>query len=259
VLTPPPSATPVLRVGAALVAACFFGSGGVVAQQYGELRSVAVKACAAVDPSESHGGLVGNPDGYRSYYERSRCFQDAAARFRDEALCAEVRQRRSLLWSSWGYSPGRCRQLVAEGIAKDRAALEAIKGAYVAGGMKLRDVQVVRNGNGRDVDIIPAFTGTYAHGYTLRFEILRADAAPVRIHSDGYWVDATSNLRIFVRQAEIRQQFPGFALNRPYMLRAVIVLNVGFGGQSGYWSDPFVEEVFPVRDRSHSITRQVAF
>ena len=40
-------------------------------------------------------------------------FQQAAVRFRDQALCRQVKQRRSLLFSSWGYSPGQCRKLVA--------------------------------------------------------------------------------------------------------------------------------------------------
>jgi hypothetical protein len=127
--------------------------------------------------------------------------------------------------------------------------------------VKLRDFQVVRNGNGRDFDILPRFVGSYAHGYTLSFEILQAEAQgpPVRLHSDGYYLDETSNLRVYVRQADIRQRFAGFALNRAYLVRATVALEVGFGGQAGYWSPGFLERVFPRGERAHSITRRVSF
>src|SRR5262245_48533473 len=83
---------------------------------YAEARSKAVKACDAISPSESQSGLFFNPDGYRSFYVRSKCLQEAAVTFRDAALCEQVKQRKSLLASSWGYSAARCRQLVTDGV-----------------------------------------------------------------------------------------------------------------------------------------------
>src|SRR5688500_20041432 len=148
------------------------GPSDATAFDYAEWHGKAVKACAAIDRSESQSGLMFNPDGYRSFYVRSKCFQEAAIQFRDAALCGQVRQRWSLFSSSWGYTASRCRQLVTEGMTRDRTELEAMKRAYVAGGMRLRDFRIVRNGNGRDFDIIPAFTGTYATSYTLTFEIV---------------------------------------------------------------------------------------
>ncbi|HVR14951.1 MAG TPA: hypothetical protein VMS25_01230 [Candidatus Limnocylindrales bacterium] len=132
---------------------------------YTELRMAALKQCQAIDPADYQSGLFFNPDGYRSYYVRSECFQKTAVQFRDEALCAEVRQRVSLLSSSWGYSRTRCRELVAQGVASDRKTLDEIKRLYIKGAVTLRDFRVERNGNGRDFDIIPSFAGDYAHGY----------------------------------------------------------------------------------------------
>ena len=37
--------------------------------------------------------------------------------------------------------------------------------------------RIERNGNGRDFDIIPTFTGAYGHGYQLIFEILDPDGS----------------------------------------------------------------------------------
>ena len=236
------------------------GPSDAIAFDYAEWHGKAVKACEAIDRSESQGGLTFNPDGYRSFYVRSKCFQEAAVTYRDPALCAQVRQRWSLFGSSWGYTAARCRQLVAEGVAKDRSELEAMKTAYANGGIKLRDFRVERNGNGRDIDIIPTFTGTYAQGYTLTFEILSDTAgASTLLHTSGNYVDATSNLNFYVRQADVKQRLPGFSLNRPYRVRATVTLGVGFGGDSGYRSPAFIESVFPTRERSHSIIRQVTF
>src|SRR5678810_955265 len=111
---------------------CVLGT-SLLASDYADMRSRAVQACTAIDPSQSQSGLVFNPDGYRSYYVRSKCFQEAAIEFRDSTLCDQVTERRSLLSSSWGYTAARCRQLVAEGTAADRASLEATKTAYLAG------------------------------------------------------------------------------------------------------------------------------
>jgi hypothetical protein len=240
--------------------AWLFQASEAFALDYADARSKAVRACEAIDPSQSQSGLIFNPDGYRSYYVRSKCFQDAAIEFRDRTLCDQVRERRSLLSSSWGYSAARCRQLVAQGTATDRASLEATKTAYVAGGITLRDFRVERNGNGRDFDIIPAFAGTYAHGYTLTFEILaNTTSPPAVLHSSGYHLDQTSNLRIYVRQADVTKQLPLFSLNRPYSVRATVTLDVGFGGPSGYWSPAFINSVFPAAARSRSLAKTVTF
>jgi hypothetical protein len=243
-----------------LFAACLLmGASEATAFDYAEWHSKAVKACEAIDPSESQSGLIFNPDGLRSYYVRSKCFQEAAVDYRDPALCAQVRQRRSLFSSSWGYAPARCRQLVAEGTARDRAELLSMKKSYHAGGIKLRDFRVERNGNGRDIDIIPSFTGTYAHGYTLTFEIVPDTGAATLLHTSGYHLDATSNLNLYVRQADVKQRLSAFALNRPYRVRATVTLDVGFGGQSGYWSPAFIESVFARRERTHSMLKEVTF
>jgi hypothetical protein len=228
---------------------------------YEELRAAAVAACRAIDPAEFQSGLLFNPDGHRSYYVRSECFQRAAVQFRDAALCAEVKRRWSLFSSSWGYSGRRCRELVAEGVAADLASLNALKQRWREGALHLRELRVERNGNGRDFDVVPSFAGAFAHGHVLRLELVGAGkgGADALLHDSGYWIDAGSQLWIFLRQAEIRQQVPGFALGRPYTLRATLVLGVGFGGPAGYQSDAFVERVFPERERSHSLEREVRF
>src|SRR5262245_25060379 len=94
---------------------------------YDTARAGALKACEAIDANQYQSGLAFNPDGYRSYYLRSQCLQQTAEQFRDLSLCDRVRQRRSLLSSSWGYSPGNCRTLVKHAVEADRKEIEDIK------------------------------------------------------------------------------------------------------------------------------------
>ena len=242
-----------------LALAALLAASDAHALDYAEARSKAVQACEAINSSESQSGLLFNPDGYRSYYVRSKCFQDAAALFRDLMLCEQVKERRSLLFSSWGYSPSRCRELVTSGVARDRSEFEKLKRGYAAGGIRLRDFRIERNGNGRDFDIIPVLTGTYAHGYTLTFEILPNPGAPLLLYTTGSYLDEKSNLNYYVPQAAIRERFPAFSVNRSYTVRATVTLDVGFGGQSGYWSPAFIERVFPARERTHSIVKAAMF
>jgi len=231
----------------------------VSASDYNQRKSTETRRCEAINPGEAQSGLAFNPDGYKSYYVQSECFQKAAIQFRDSSLCDRVRRRWSLLWSSWGVSSGQCQKLVAQGIAADRAEIEAEKQKYFAGRPQLKSLRIVRNGNGRDFDILPEFPAGYGHGYTLTFEIIGAGDQPVLLHSDGYYLDSNPRLNIFVRQAEIRARFPEFQLNHPYKVRATVTLSIGNGGTSGYWSDEFLESIFPARDRSQSLTIENRF
>ena len=247
-----------VRLRALVLASWSFGPTIALCASYDESRSAAVSRCTTIDPAEYQSGLTFNPDGYRSYYVRSECFQRAAVEFRDESLCAHVKERHSLMFSSWGYSPKHCRQLVEEATAADRRDLEEMERRYTSGAVRLLDFRLERNGNGRDFDIIPSFGGEYAHGYVLRFEIIppTGNKAPVVFHSLGYYVAGNSNLRIFVRQSDLRKTFPELALDHPYTVRATMVLDVG---KQGRWSDAFVERVFPTRARSQSVEREVRF
>jgi len=229
------------------------------ASDYAQRKAAAQQHCEAIDPGQSQSGLAFNPDGYKSYYVQSECFQNAAIQFRDGALCDRVRRRYSLFWSSWGVSSGQCQNLVAQGLAADRAEIEGVRRSYLAAVPQLKSFRVERNGNGRDFDIVPEFTAGYAHGYTLTFEIVEVQQQPVLLHSDGYFIGGDSRLRIFVRQAEVRTRFPGMELNHVYKVRATMTLSMGNGGLSGYWSDAFLENAFPTRERTQSLTIESRF
>lgn len=230
-----------------------------LASDYAQRKSAASQHCETINPSDYQSGLAFNPDGYRSFYTQSECFQNAAVQFRDMSLCDRVRRRWSLFSSSWGISKSHCRELVLDGMNADRAEIETEKQHYISGQLKLRGFQILRNGNGRDFDILPEFETAYGHGYNLTFEIIGIRAQPILLHSDGYYLDRNSNLRIFVRQADIRARFPEFQLNHPYQVKATVALSVGNGGASGYWSDDFLESIFPAVTRCETLTIESKF
>jgi len=151
--------------------------------------------------------------------------------------------------------------LVAAGIADDQNVLEAKKRQYQTGALTLLEFHIERNGNGRDYDIIPIFAGAQKDSYILRSEITTGEgvSAPVLLRASGYYMDAGSRLRIFVRQAEIRNRWAGFSPGRIYSIRATIVLDVGVGSQAGHWSESFIERTFPTHERSQAITRENRF
>lgn len=233
---------------------------GFAADAYEIQRAEAVRVCSAVAAEDYQSGLWLNPDGYRSYYERSRCFQEAAVRFRDGGLCGQVRRRRALLSSSWGYSEANCRELVAEGIAADRSELVARRAAYQRAGVRLTALRIVRNGNGRDYDLLPEFSGNGGGGHRLTLQLQPPDGSPVLIHEDGYHVSgADSRLRIYLPASDIRARYPAFAGDVAYQLIATLEFSIGHGSQGGLWSSAFIEAEFPAAERRHSLTRRVVF
>lgn len=226
---------------------------------FSNMRAAAVKECEKIDPGQYESGLLFNPDGYRTYYVRSECMQRAAVQFRDASLCDHVRRKFSLFFSSWAVSSAQCQKLVFQGILADRAELGKERQGALANPLRLLGFRIQRNGNGRDFDILPEFSSGYAHGYHLMFEIVGVREQPILIHSDGYYIDTNSRLNIYVRQSDIRARFPEFQLNHPYAVRATMIISTGMGGQSGYWSDEFIESVFPLRERTQTLTSTSTF
>jgi hypothetical protein len=109
--------------------------------------------------------------------------------------------------------------------------------------------------------IIPAFAGANAAGYTLTFAIVPAHGgpAPILLHSSGYYLDGHANLRIFVRGDDIERRVPGFAPGRRYPVQATLMLTLPTGTGDVRWSDAFIERVFPARERSQSMTKEIEF
>lgn len=58
--------------------------------------------------------------------------------------------------------------------------LEEGRRQYLGQPLRLVDFRIERSGNGRDFDIVPAFTGGHAGAYALRFDVLAPGGTPRR-------------------------------------------------------------------------------
>jgi hypothetical protein len=125
--------------------------------------------------------------------------------------------------------------------------------------MVLRDFRIERNGNGRDYDVIPSFEGADGHGYMIAVEIVPPGGRPIVVHTNGYYVDPRSPLRLFIAQQDIRAKFPAFQPGRSYQVRTIATFTLPAGGGSRFMSDAFLESVFPLGERTRSVTREVRF
>jgi hypothetical protein len=86
-----------------------------------------------------------------------------------------------------------------------------------------------------------------------------AAEASVLFDSSGYYLGGDDNIRVFVRQADIRRRFPDFELGRRYRVRGTLTLSVATGRMGGRWSDAFIERAFPAAERSQVLVKDVAF
>lgn len=239
-----------------------FFSSAALGSAYDDQLESAVAQCESVDEDAYQTGLAFNPDGYRSYYERSQCFQRLAIKFRHDLYCSLVKERSSYVFSSWGYSEDNCNKLVTQGKRADNSTLGRVKEAYNSNKVRLLEFEIEVNGNGRDYDIIPKFSAGYSHAYTLEFKILNSknEAQDAVLDSSGFYLGrADENIRIYVPQERILENFPLFNKGNSYLVRATLVLSVGTGYQNGMWSDKFIDRVFPAHERSQHLDQEFVF
>lgn len=156
---------PLLLPALALVA-IVAGDCAAAPSNRGELQA----RCAAIDADRYVTGLIGNPDGMQTYYERSRCLQEAAVTLRAPALCDGVRERHSWFFDGSAFSPKACRILVARQLRHDVAAT-----AKLPPPQRLQSVAVARDGNGRDFDVSVRTAGGDGIGMRLRLALVTAN------------------------------------------------------------------------------------
>ena len=101
-------------------------TGNAQTTDWQDLFEKEVTECHSIPESDYVTGLIFNPAGHSTYYKRSRCLQELAARWRDYSLCNDVRERHSLFFNGEGFSQAACREKVAAQLEKDLEAAAAI-------------------------------------------------------------------------------------------------------------------------------------
>lgn len=246
-----------------IILCCISGVGFsnlTLATDYETLLDQALDNCERINSHNYQSGLWLNPDGYRSYYERSACFQRAAVLFRVIPLCKKVKRRYALFSSSWGYSKKNCLDLVSKAEEKDRLKLQALRQLYATGPVKLTGLTVELNGNGRDYDFIPSFADGFEYGYRLEFWLTEKNLKRYLILSHGTHLQgSTNNIRLYIPRTDLLERFPTLQFGRPYELETKLILSVGIGGTGGWLRDDLLGEVFPESSRTQKQISTVQF
>lgn len=117
--------------------------------------------------------LLFNPKNLRTYYIRSDCFMKVAVRERDEDLCREVVERRSLWFDGSGVSEHACREAVRK--RKDADAREAVAGDP----HRIAGVTVQRSPEEDQAEVRVRTEGSLPGTYELSYTLLNEEGVPV--------------------------------------------------------------------------------
>jgi len=143
-----------------------------------------LEQCAPIRPGAYETFMIFNRPGRHTYYKRSYCFQNAAISLRDEMLCDEVRERKSLLFDGSKISKQACRIAVAKQTEKDRDNADEILKRPFQG---IASIDIRLNGNGHDLDIPIKTAGGEPGSYRLTVRTRRI--------GDGRWIEIDSQPR----------------------------------------------------------------
>lgn len=124
-----------------------------------------VETCQSIPASTYETFLLFNPSNVRTYYFRSYCFQQVAVQARDEKLCDQVIERKSLFFNGSGVSLAACRTAVTEIKSKDFAARVRPESVH-----KIESIKFDAAPSGDlEVRVVPAGTlwGTYSFSVSL--------------------------------------------------------------------------------------------
>ncbi len=225
------------------------GSASALAS-YNERLQSGIAECEAIPAFESHSGMWLNPEGYGAYWGRSACYQKVATEFRDISLCDRVYRNYSLFSSSWGYSRENCRVLVAGVQREDVAELQKLKAAYNTGPVVLVDVLLQKNGNGRDVDVIPEFSAGHAGSYILTLFLVDDAAKKFEITSNSFYLgDGKSDINWYIPRETILAAMPHFDDSAEYAVVINIEFSLPLGRANGVWPETWPEQIWPVKER----------
>ena len=230
------------------------------ASEYDSSLAGRVASCQEIDADEYQTGLLFNPEGYRTYYTRSVCFQRLAIEYRSPDLCSEVRRRYALFSSGWGYSVRNCRQLVDEKLAEDLDEVRRLRQDYLAAPMSVNQLSVEPNGNGRDFDFIPRFNDGLPYGYQLEFRLVDDNGdRHLILEYGGHIAGSDSNIRLFLTRRDLLARFPALEFNHPYPLEVTVTLAVGLRKLDGWLRADVLEQEFPYPERTNILSTTVTF
>ena len=176
--------------------------------------------CAAIPADRYSTGLIFNPSGYETSYERSACVQRLAVELRDSRLCSQARERTSWFFDGSGISPAVCDRKVAAQTRQDATDAVRLRKLH-----KLNAIALTRAGNGKDIDAHIQTSGGVVAAYQLTLAVLGEDGVPRNLRSERQPMDdQPGRLVLLIPLRSLIQALPGHALDRPITLRATLEL-----------------------------------
>lgn len=211
----------VLLWGWLSIACAFFPISEGGADELLAFREAATLNCSGIPPNKYETALIFNPSGMQTLYPRSVCFQEIAVKLRDESLCNEVKESKSLIFDGSAISAGKCRLLVQEQVSRDRTLAGQIKGIF-----RVAKVNFERNGNGKDFDAKVIATGSYPHSYNVVIALLIEPNSSERVvyQNDHFFGPSAEGLSLYIPQRVILGALDGRPLEIPYRVRTRITL-----------------------------------
>ncbi|MGY0559251.1 hypothetical protein ACW7G2_00800 [Luteimonas sp. A277] len=184
-----------------------------------DVKASEVERCRRIDPAEYSTGMLFNPPGMKTTYKRSTCLYSLAREYRDESLCEEVRERKSLFFDGSAITRENCEQRVREVMAGDPEVV-------IADVKRLADVRWFRNGNGRDFDVHVRTSGSYAHRYELTVLMLDKAGAPGQVLWRNEYGRRAVDQRLQVRipEPDMAAAAAALGLQPPYRFRVTFAL-----------------------------------
>jgi len=248
-----------VRLRNTFLAACCLLFGGALHADYESRLAAAQTHCEEVPAMKSHSGLWLNPEGYRSYYERSMCFQELALDFRQPRFCRLVHQRYSLFGSSWGYSEKNCSKLVQQARQQDEERLAQWRQAYRRDPVRLLGVTLRQDGNGRDFDLIPVFSAGFRFGYRFSAFLLDPSGARHEVVTQGFRLGGVEpTISLFVRRDVITRAVPTFSAAAPFTWVFELEVALPAGRGNALWPPGWLERSWPRAQRVQALKSRQA-
>lgn len=211
-----------------------------------DVKDSEVARCLRIDPEASSTALLFNPAGKKTLFERSSCLQGLAVRYIDPALCAEVRERKSLFFDGSAISRDAC-------LAQVREREHAREVVVIRDPYRPKQVDWFRDGNGRDTNVRIGFAGSYRHRYEVSVSMLDATGTRSEVlHRNEYGLGPhTRMLHIRITPDRIAAAADALDLAPPYRFRVTAAL-----------VDPTLAEVeqfaaMSPGEREHSVERVI--
>ena len=182
------------------------------ADQFAERKQQKIERCQAIDEKAYSTGMIFNPKGQVTMFERSRCFQDLAFAERDPSLCANVVERKSWFFDGSAISEVSCRKLVAQRIEKDRQDFASKDFDLLH---RLRSVAFARNGNGKDFDFELETKGAMSGAYELTVVFSPAGGGEtVSVHDETSRFGDTNSRKVILLRLTLLTEKLGATFDR---------------------------------------------